>query len=167
MRKKIIYSIGILILVVWGWSMYTASVSFNNEKSSIQLMTEDTLFGKVSGGFYIKDLVTNAPVPYANITIKLIDDEDISGNSVRIVFSEIANKNGWISFSNLEPNIPLYKSSERIKSNYYVVIADNESNTPKKLGGCIMVLSEPGHYDSWSIKIEENNKLDNLKTCNY
>ena len=185
MRKKIIYSVGILILVFLGWSIYTAST--DTEKSSTQLMAEDALFKKVSGGFYITDLNTKSPVAYSNVTIKLVDDEDTVGNSGKVVFSKIANKDGWVSFSGLEPNMALYKSLERVKSNdsdldpnvplyklsdeaksnHYVVLADNGSSTPRKVGGCIMGLSEPGHYDSWSIKIEENNGLDNLKTCNY
>jgi len=167
MRKKIIYTIGILILVFVGWSLYTASISFKTEKSSMQLMAEDAMFRKISGGFYIIDAITEQPIPHANVIIKLSDDEDTKGSTVQTVFTKVADEHGWMSFSNLNPNISITQATDKVKSNHYLIIADNGSGMPKKVGGCIMNLSEPGHYDSWSIKIQENNKLDNLKTCSY
>ncbi len=137
--------------------------SSDPNKSSIQMMLEDAINRKVSGGFYIVDAITNSPVPNSSIVIKLHNDNDLDGNKDKVVLDKKTEVDNWLHFENLEPNISIAKYQE---SNRYIVIA-KDNNNPEKIGGCYMILSEPGHYDGWTIKIKEDGRLDNLQHCNY
>jgi hypothetical protein len=158
MRKKVIYSIGILVLGFFVYSIIQASLSFRDQKSSLQLIAESKLKGTIARGFYVIDVQTKLPVASSSVTIVLDEDDDFNADKRIIVATKLTDVNGWVMFDGLKPNTSIVQATEKNKSNHYTISAETPFSCPRRLGSITMLLSEQGLYDSENIEVSAIDK---------
>ncbi len=158
LRRRILYTIGILILIFIAYSSVLAWM--NPELSTEKISEIDKATETASMGFYAIDAITKQPIKGIRMSIFLQSNDDTREEKMKLVDIKYTDEWGYVLFMGLQPTATT--SMDEGQNNSYVVLANDEIGQKSCDDICKKYdmsaarnvgFVSPGHYDSANIEL--------------